>query len=404
MANFMSTGTGFYVFNTFMEPLVVERGWTYSQVNTTLMIGPAIALVSQLIFGTLVVKHGPRIFMTLGPLLSGASFIMLGRTESLFSFYGFYVLLCLGNGAMSGIVGGTVVNNWFIKKRGAALGFATAGISLSGVLLPPIAFVIFEKSGLSGAYLWIGVGILFMCPLSLLIIRNWPEKYGLLPDGAPDENDGHSLQDATVNGMQKPDIKFTSLIKLQAYWNMGLAYGSVLVGVAGVMSQLKIRFENMDYEPKTALMMMGATALMGSIGKFVWGYFCDHFHPKKVVAMLMVFGGVGLGFIFVKGAVIATVVFILVFGFSMGGVLSTFPIIIAHYFGRNNFPTVAKFLAPFIVIQGVGPMLMGKCMDINGEYDIALTYFIFLSFYAGFLIIMIKDAKTELKWINKKTS
>ncbi len=400
MANFMATGTGFYVFNTFMEPLVEQRGWTYTQVNMTLMIGPAVGLVSQLIFGTLVVKYGPRIHMTLGPLLSGLSFIMLGRAESLFSFYAFYILLCLGNGAMSGIVGGTAVNNWFIKKRGAAMGFATSGISLSGVVLPFVALTILERSGLVGAYQWIGLGILVICPVSFFIVKDWPEKYGLRPDGAVGEID----EDALANGMRKPDIKFTSLIKLQAYWNMGFAYGLVLIGVAGTMSQLSIRFKNMGYEPKTALMMMGATALMGTLGKFAWGFLCDRIHPKKVVAMLMALGGIGLGFVLVRGSDIATVVFILVFGFSMGGVLSTFPIIIAHYFGRHNFPTVAKFLAPFIVIQGVGPVLMGKCLDIKGEYDVAFVYFIFLSFYASFLITMIKGAKTELKWTNKKPS
>jgi MFS transporter, OFA family, oxalate/formate antiporter len=400
MANFMATGTGFYVFNAFMKPLVAERGWTYTQVNMTLMIGPAIGLVSQLIFGTLVVKHGPRIIMTFGPLVSGVSFIMLGRTEGLLGFYAFYILLCLGNGAMSGIVGSTVVNNWFIKKRGAAMGFATAGISLSGVILPIIALAILENSGLAAAYQWIGCGILIMCPVSLLVIRDWPEKYGLRPDGEAIEVNGTD-NESLVNGMQPPDIKLSSLIKLQSYWNIGFAYGLILIGVAGLMSQLSIRFEHMDYKPEKAMMMMGATALMGTFGKFAWGFLCDHIHPKKVVAMLMVFGGIGLGFVLIRGSNIATVTFILVFGFSMGGVLSTFPIIIAHYFGRHNFPAVAKFLAPFIVIQGVGPLLMGKCLDIKGEYDIAIVYFIVLSFYAGFLIRMIKDDKTELNWSNR---
>ncbi len=45
---------------------------------------------------------------------------------------GFYIF----NALMSGIVSNTAVSNWFVEKRGRALGLATAGISLSGAILP----------------------------------------------------------------------------------------------------------------------------------------------------------------------------------------------------------------------------------------------------------------------------
>jgi len=166
IANFMAAGSGFYVFNAFMQPLAEQRGWTYTQISNALVIGPAVGLIGTLIYGALVYKTGPRILMALGPILAGASFITMGRVESIWYFYLFFMLLGLGNGAMNGIVSGTAVNNWFVEKRGKAIGCATAGISLSGATLPFIALLILERTTLARAYELIGIAILMVAPLS----------------------------------------------------------------------------------------------------------------------------------------------------------------------------------------------------------------------------------------------
>ncbi|MBW2182223.1 MAG: hypothetical protein JRG81_17930, partial [Deltaproteobacteria bacterium] len=51
IANFISVGTGFYVFNAFMEPLCEIRGWTRTDVNLALTIGMTFMLLGQIIFG-----------------------------------------------------------------------------------------------------------------------------------------------------------------------------------------------------------------------------------------------------------------------------------------------------------------------------------------------------------------
>ena len=41
LTNFMSTGTGFYIFNALMNPLCDQRGWTRSELNAAPAIGLA---------------------------------------------------------------------------------------------------------------------------------------------------------------------------------------------------------------------------------------------------------------------------------------------------------------------------------------------------------------------------
>ena len=60
-ANFMSVGTGFYIFNAFMQPLCVERGWTRTDISTALMIGGLIGIFGQLISGIVSQRLLPAI-------------------------------------------------------------------------------------------------------------------------------------------------------------------------------------------------------------------------------------------------------------------------------------------------------------------------------------------------------
>ncbi len=146
LTNFMATGTGFYIFNALMTPLCDQRGWTRTELNAAPAIGLAVGILSSLLYGTLVTRVGPRILMFLGSIVSGFAFASLGLASKIGHFYLVCMLLYLGNGAMSGIVSNTAVSNWFVEKRGKALGLATAGISLSGAILPFLAMRILDET------------------------------------------------------------------------------------------------------------------------------------------------------------------------------------------------------------------------------------------------------------------
>ena len=407
MANFLSVGSGFYAFNAFMEPLCDLRGWTRTDVNLALTIGMAFMLLSQIIFGTLVMRMGARKLMIFGSTLAGISFIFLFRAQDLFHLYLLTACLNLGNGAYGGIVAGTVVNNWFVKKRGRAIGFASAGISLSGAILPFLAMILILKSGMLNASFWIGIIIVCFGPVAWLVIRDWPEHYGMAPDGADLGSDLEiSIRDTAFDlKKEKTDLKgklgfsgsgefaiwkLSKLIRTGAFWKIGFAFPLVLAGVSSVMSQLKPRFSDIGFDDMTAMKMMASTAFMGALGKYIWGMLCDRYSSKKVVAILFGANCIGLSLALIHGSMAAIIAFILLFGFAMGGLMSTFPIIIADFFGRISFPAVARFISVFFVFELAGFIIAGQSFDRTGSYDSAYIIFLILDIIAFFLILSVK--------------
>jgi len=406
IANFMSIGTSFYILNAFMEPLCNARGWTRTDVNLALVIGTICGAFGQFLYGILVIRIGPRILMLVCSIIAGNAFILIGQTHSLAYFYLFYAILFFGNGGYGGIVANTVVNNWFIRKRGSALGLASAGQSLSGAILPFVAMVIIIGKELDDAFWLIGLIIMCVGPLSWLIVRNWPESYGLTPDGIQTDNLQETSKDKVLKTTSEKSIVFPKnnikdkrgsylwtlplLVRNGAFWRLGIGYALALIGVVGVMSQLKPYFKDIGFGDMTAMGMMAATALIGTIGKYFWGRMCDRFDPRSVVAVLLLANGVGLTMVFFHHFFLMLILFIIVFGFAVGGVWTTYPIVIAELFGRQSFPTVSRFLSFFLVFELTGYIIAGQSFDRMGSYDPAYVVFILSFFISAFLIFSTK--------------
>lgn len=404
-AHFMSVGTAFYAMNAFMEPLCAAHSWSRTQVNLALTLGTLFGFFGQFVFGTLVMRLGPRILMLAGSLSAGLALILLGRTEALWCFYCLYVLLYLANGAYGGIVANTAVSNWFVLKRGRALGIATAGISLSGAVLPLVTMILIIKTDLAGAFMWLGLMVLVVAPLSWLIVRNWPEEYGLAPDGITPfshpawrpEFGAENPSDRAHAPAAAPDPSTRQLywtparlVRTSAFWKLGASFALVQITLVGVMSQLKPRFADLGFGDMTAMIMMCAAAFFGAVGKYVWGVFCDRYEAKYVVAVLIGANALGLILGLLPGSLLALILFILVFGFAMGGVMSTFPIMVADLFGRESFAAVLRFVSLFLILQLVGYIIVGLSYDRLGSYDPAYILYVGLDLVALYLILTLK--------------
>ncbi|MFO8058001.1 MAG: MFS transporter [bacterium] len=396
-AHFMSVGTNFYIYNAFMEPLCSERGFTRAGINLALMLGTMVGFAAQFFYGTLLIRVGPRIMMTAGGVLAGVFFIFLGRVDHMWQFYVLYLATFLANMSLGGIVANTAVNNWFVIKRGKALGLATAGVSLSGAVIPVLAMLLVKSFSLESAFLWLGVALVLAGPVAWLVVRNWPEDYGLLPDNAPaDDAVPQSHETVSVESRESRLWSPRELFRTGAFWKLGFAYALVMMSVVGVMPQLKPRFSDIGFSDNAAMAMMASAALLGTMGKYFWGMLCDRHAPRRVASLLMCMCGLGLAVGLVSGSAPYQMAFAIIFGFAMGGVMSTFPVIIAFLFGRASFAAVFRLLALFLALEVIGYALMSASYEVSKSYDIAYYAFVVLDLMAAFLVFSVRKPETSV--------
>jgi MFS family permease len=392
IANFMSNGMSFYSWNAFLKPLCEGHHWSRTAVNLAPSLGAPLGIFAQPVFSRLVNRFGPKPLMLICALVSSASFILMGRAATLAAFYAATCVLFVSNVGINGLVPNTAVSNWFVQKRGKALGISTSGISLSGAFIPLFGFFLLDHVSLANAYLVIAAlsMALIFCATALLM-KNKPEDAGLFPDGLEHEAAGPDHTAST----DSEGVPLGRLVRMQAFWNIGLAYGLMLMPVVGVMSQLKPRFTDIGFVGMKAMLMMSMTALIGGIGKASWGWLCDKFDPRKVVAASIFCQIAGLAILISGKSLFFLSGFIVLYGLGMGGVMSTVAIVPAIFFGRENFAKAYGYITLFLALQGLGFFMMGKSFDLFGSYDYAYFAFIAFCFIALVLILTARRPKVQ---------
>ena len=127
VVTFVAIGIGILSFGVFFKHLIKEFGWNrasaFPSFNNFILIG---AITSPLI-GTLNDKYGPKWVMITGAFGMGLVLIILYFLESLWGLYLLYGLMGIGFFGLL-ISSMAVISNWFIKKRGTAIGIMFIGI------------------------------------------------------------------------------------------------------------------------------------------------------------------------------------------------------------------------------------------------------------------------------------
>jgi predicted MFS family arabinose efflux permease len=94
------------------------------------------------------------------------------------------ILVGLGTGTTAMVLGATVVNRWFVARRGAVMGILTASTATGQMLFLPLEAHVVETHGWRSVT-WLVAGVLaLLLPLVALLVRDRPSDAGVLPYGA----------------------------------------------------------------------------------------------------------------------------------------------------------------------------------------------------------------------------
>src|SRR5207247_4405120 len=107
----------------------------------------------SLLVGRAVDRHGARPVEMLGAFVLSTGFLLLSRVHSL---PGLYLCLAgpvaLGSTCIGHLPTNSAVARWFVRRRGRALGIATAGISAGGIVFAPLAERLVSAFGWRAAF------------------------------------------------------------------------------------------------------------------------------------------------------------------------------------------------------------------------------------------------------------
>jgi sugar phosphate permease len=400
LMHFFGGGTFYYGFTVFFNPIRNTFGWTAAETSLAFTLQKLEQGALGPVAGFLVDKVGPRRLMLFGWAVTGLGFLLMSRINSLWVFYGTFLVIATGQSFASGLMSNTAIANWFSRKRSRALTFAFIGPGVSGLLAPLLALSInhFEWRQtlvITGIALW-SLGL----PLSL-VMRHKPSQYGYLPDGdSPTAVTGVGAESQSVTREKEPDqvtsvtgLTTKEALKTRAFWLLAAVGFFQQVGTSAVGVHIVPYLESVKVPTTIAAMAVSGITVCSLIGRLGFGLVGDIYNKRYLTAMALTIQAIGLlilSFVSMDAAWLI-ILFLLTYGPGYGGPIPLRPALYADYFGTRSFGTILGFTGIVSMIGGlVSPVIAGWIFDVTGSYRTAWQIFSLVTVPSVPLIILAK--------------
>lgn len=335
------------------EKLGIESG-------TVVSMGTVSGIVAVLLFiivGQINRRIGPRLTSGICMIIAGIAYIGIGLSTSIIMYT---ICLCfVTGGAMSAgyIAGGTLVAEWFPKKKGIVMGYTTMGHNLASALYVPFINALVSYFGITRGVVLPGLLGISLGIFGLLYVRNTPHERGQNPDNVSDEVYKREYFTEELD----PDGGWTTkkLLKTKELWLAAISTGLFQVVSVGVMSQLVIRNQQLGFSHEAAIATMTVVAFIGVFGSWVVGAIDQKVGTKKTMVGFAIWYGLALAsnlteykyFVYLS---------IFMIGMGIGGSANFTTSLPTAIFGRHGFSKVNSVIFP---IQG---FVTSMCFLING--------------------------------------
>ena len=384
LVDFIAVGFFFYSYGIFFKAIAVEFGDSRFGVSIGVTVTQGVGALLAPFIGRALDRFPLKNVMACGAISMGTGFGLLGLVQTPLQFYLVLgVFVGFGAGAMGQLATSKLVSNWFVLKRGSALGIAATGISVSGVIMPAISAWIIATFGWREAFMTYGlITFLVVVPVVLRLVISRPEDVGLLPDGATEKD---SLPPP------KPPLRTRDFLSQPNFWVLLTVIGLLFCIQSATLIHMVPKLTDSGLSLVAASGIASATAGFGIMGKLIFGALVDRWDVRHALWLGIGFQFVGqLMMVFMDGH-LAFLIGACFFGFGMGGVVPMQGAVVGAAFGRESFGRVLGAMRPpMAVLHLAGTPFAGWVYDVTGSYRPASLTFLVLYLIAAIVVLALK--------------
>ena len=299
--------------------------------------------------------------------LGAACFGMATATHILLFYIAFAALRALGQGSLS-INCILLVNQWFVSKRGRAVGLMTLGSMLSTALFPSFARFLIDSMEWRGAYAVLGVvAIGLIVPVALLVVRNRPEDMGLFPDGA-------SRPPASeIRQMAAGAVRNIRVFSSPSFWLLALSLSSPsLITTALMFHQASIFLEH-GLSATLAAAAFAVFSVSSASSSLISGFVSDRTGPRVLLVFSMTTLMVTLALGVLINSIYVALLYVVMMGVSSGSYVIVHSTIWAYYYGRHGLGRIqGPAMTLSICASAAGPLPLAMFQEFTGTYTIGM--------------------------------
>ncbi|KOS67972.1 MFS transporter [Lysinibacillus contaminans] len=380
----------------FLTPVTQDLGIGMGSLTLYFSIASIVTMIFLPIAGKLMAKYDIKLILIVAIILMAGSFAMFGLMSSVWGWYLFSIPMAIGSVFITQIAGPVLINNWFKKHNGLAIGIMVAIGGVLGAVIQPTVGNLIATQGWRFTYIALGIAVAaIIIPIILLVIRMSPQQKGLQPLGMDEveTNEGSSAQQVTAVGVTAAVAK-----KSSAFFAL-LAFFFIITSIASFSQHIAPFAMGIGYDIKFAGSVLGAMQIGVLVGALSFGVLSDKIGAKSTAVFAMLLGLIPVGILLTvpENPTLFTVA-IIIFGFVVSSLGTLGPLLTTALFGSKDYSQIYSTAAIGLAVAGIVALPgYGFVYEITGSYTFVLYGLAIMLVLNALLVLLAFKGKKKLE-------
>ncbi|MEC5301546.1 MULTISPECIES: MFS transporter [Staphylococcus] len=387
----------------FLSPVSQDLNVGVGSLTIYLSVSSIVTLLFLPFGGKLLSKYSARLVLFFAIVFQAGAFALFGLMNSIWGWYLLAIPLAIGGVFITVIGGPVLIERWFSKGKGLALGILSAIGGLLGVFAQPIIGALISQFGWRNAYFITGLGVLIIvAPIILLLIRNSPKDKNTKAYGDTSTDIDPHKQIQNIEG-----ISYTTAKKTPAFFLLVLFF-FIITAISSFTMHVPTYLVNHGQKVSIAGAMMSALMVGVFVGSLVFGYLTDKIGAKKVGLLAMILGLIAtILLIAMPDFIVVVAVALFLFGVFTSSIGTIAPAMASSLFGSKDYSQIYSTSSIGLALASIVALpAYGFIYDISGSYTAGLIIIILLFVVNIIAIILAFKNKEKLVkegyWNSKK--
>ena len=275
-------------------PLEEAFGWGRDGISLAVSINVLLYGLTAPIAAALMERFGIKrvVMVALATVGSGALLtIFMNSLWQLIALWGFVV--GVGTGSMALVFAASIVNRWFVERKGLVIGALTAAAATGQLIFLPTLSTFAITYGWKSVSITVGIAALVMVPLIYILLPERPSDIGVRPFGAQEDWQAPSQIKGNAAALAVNTLR--EAVRVKNFWYLVISFFVCGLSTSGLIGTHFIPAAHdhgmMEVAAASLLALIGVFDVVGTLFS---GWLTDRIDPRKLLFFYYFLRGLSL--------------------------------------------------------------------------------------------------------------
>jgi MFS family permease len=340
--------------SVFLQPVSLAMGWSRTGISTAALLNFLAMGIGSFLWGALSDRFGTRAVVLCGGVLLGVGLAAASQSVTLLEFQIVFGL-SVGLAAGSFYVPLTALTaRWFTQHRSLAVALVSAGLAIGSAVIAPLArWIILTHDWRFALLVLAAIAWAVILPAALLLRPppvTQPANLGAIAAAVP-------------------DMSLAKALRTPQFAAIALAFFMCCTAHSGPIFHMVTYAVDCGVPDMAAATVLGVAGLGALSGRVLCGLIADRVGAKRTLVAGLAVQAVAVGLYLAAHDLTSLYAVAALFGFSYGGVMPLYAILVREYFPAAIMGSVFG-VAMMVSTLGmaIGPWAGGWLFDTFGSY------------------------------------